>query len=298
MTFAVVLAAELMVVPRFVPDEALALLRQRKPTFFGGVPAIFIALLMTNSMTADDWKTVKAILWGGAPLPPDVLEKFEKISGEKVRQIYGSTELAPAATIMPANPDEPRGSVGLPIPGTIIEIRNTGDPAKRLAGGEAGEIVVVGPQVMKGYWNRPEETGRSMIDGFFRTGDIGYLDDKGYLFIVDRLKDMIIAGGYNIYPANVEAAIYSHPSVAEVIVIGVPDAYRGETVKAFVVLRGDATLTLEDLQKHLKDRLSPIEMPRQLGFGNSFQRLWSANCRALNCGARFAMAPEPPVGAP
>ena len=124
---------------------------------------------------------------------------------------------------------------------------------------------MVGPQVMKGYWNRPEETGRSMIDGFFRTGDIGYLDDKGYLFIVDRLKDMIIAGGYNIYPANVEAAIYSHPSVAEVIVIGVPDAYRGETVKAFVVLRGDATLTLEDLQKHLKDRLSPIEMPRQLG---------------------------------
>ena len=264
MTFAVVLAAELMVVPRFVPDEALALLRQRKPTFFGGVPTIFIALLMTNAMTADDWKTVKAILCGGAPLPPDVLEKFEKVSGEKVRQIYGSTELSPAATIMPANPDEPRGSVGLPIPGTIIEIRNTGDPAKRLAGGEAGEIVVVGPQVMKGYWNRPEETGRSMIDGFFRTGDIGYLDDKGYLFIVDRLKDMIIAGGYNIYPANVEAAIYSHPSVAEVIVIGVPDAYRGETVKAFVVLRGDATLTLEDLQKHLKDRLSPIEMPRQL----------------------------------
>jgi long-chain acyl-CoA synthetase len=145
MTFAVVLAAELMVVPRFVPDEALALLRQRKPTFFGGVPTIFIALLMTNSMTADDWKTVKAILCGGAPLPPDVLEKFEKISGEKVRQIYGSTELSPAATIMPANLDEPRGSVGLPIPGTTIEIRDTGDPAKRMAGSESGEIVVVRP---------------------------------------------------------------------------------------------------------------------------------------------------------
>ena len=264
MTFAVLLAAELMVVPRFAPDEALALLRRREPTFFGGVPTIFIALLMTNAMTADDWKTVKAILCGGAPLPPDVLGKFEKVSGERVRQIYGSTELSPAATIMPANPDEPRGSVGLPIPGTIIEIRDTGDPAKRLVGGEAGEIVVAGPQVMKGYWNRSEETGRSMIDGFFRTGDIGYLDEKGYLFIVDRLKDMIIAGGYNIYPANVEAAIYSHPSVAEAIVIGAPDAYRGETVKAFVVLHGDATLTLEELQAHLRDRLSPIEMPRQL----------------------------------
>ena len=133
-----------------------------------------------------------------------------------------------------------------------------------MAGGESGEIVVAGPQVMKGYWNREEETDRSMVDGFFRTGDIGYLDQKGYLFIVDRLKDMIIAGGYNIYPANVESAIYSHPGVAEAIVIGVPDSYRGETVKAFVVLRGDATLTLEELQAHLKERLSPIEMPRQL----------------------------------
>jgi long-chain acyl-CoA synthetase len=264
MTFAVLLAAELIVVPRFVPDEALALLRQRRPTFFGGVPTIFIALLMTNAMTPDDWKPVKAILCGGAPLPPDVLSKFESVSGERVRQIYGSTELSPAATIMPANPDEPRGSVGLPIPGTTIEIRDTGEPGKRMVGGQSGEIVVAGPQVMKGYWNRKEETDRSMIDGFFRTGDIGYLDDKGYLFIVDRLKDMIIAGGYNIYPANVESAVYSHPAVAEAIVIGVPDSYRGETVKAFVVLRGDATLTLDELQAHLKDRLSPIEMPRQL----------------------------------
>jgi len=264
MTLAVLLAAELMVVSRFVPDEALALLRQRRPTFFGGVPTIFIALLMTNAMTPEDWRSVKAVLCGGAPLPPDVLGKFESVSGEKVRQIYGSTELSPAATIMPANPDEPRGSVGLPIPGTTIEIRDTADSAKRMAGGESGEIVVAGPQVMKGYWNREEETDRSMVDGFFRTGDIGYLDQKGYLFIVDRLKDMIIAGGYNIYPANVESAIYSHPGVAEAIVIGVPDSYRGETVKAFVVLCGDATLTLEELQAHLKERLSPIEMPRQL----------------------------------
>jgi long-chain acyl-CoA synthetase len=264
MTLAVLLAAELMVVPRFEPDEALALLRQRRPTFFGGVPTIFIALLMTNAMTPDEWTQVKAILCGGAPLPPDVLSKFESVSCVRVRQIYGSTELSPAATIMPANPDEPRGSVGLPIPGTTIEVRDTADPGKRMAGGESGEIVVAGPQVMKGYWNREEETDRSMIDGFFRTGDIGYLDGRGYLFIVDRLKDMIIAGGYNVYPANVESAIYSHPAIAEAIVIGVPDAYRGETVKAFVVLRGETTLKLEELQAHLKDRLSPIEMPRQL----------------------------------
>jgi long-chain acyl-CoA synthetase len=264
MTFAVLLGAELMIVPRFAPDEALALLRQRRPTVFGGVPTIFIALLMTNAMTPDDWKPVKAILCGGAPLPPDVLSKFESVSGVRVRQIYGSTELSPAATIMPANPDEPRGSVGLPLPGTKVEIRDTAEPGKRVDHGQSGEIVVAGPQVMKGYWNREDETNRSMVDGYFRTGDIGYLDERGYMFIVDRLKDMIIAGGYNIYPANVESAIYSHPAVAEAIVIGVPDSYRGETVKAFVVLRGDGMLTLEDLQVHLKDKLSPIEMPRQL----------------------------------
>src|SRR5712691_527306 len=132
MTPAVLLAAELMVVPRFVPDDALALLHQRRPTLFGGVPTSFMALLMTNAMTPEDWKSVKAILCGGAPLPPDVLGKFESVSGEKVRQIYGSTELSPAATIMPANPDEPRGSVGLPIPGTKVEIRDTAEPGKRV----------------------------------------------------------------------------------------------------------------------------------------------------------------------
>lgn len=264
MTFAVRLGAELMVVPRFAPDEALALLRERRPTFFGGVPTIFIALLMTNAMRPDDWTSVKAILCGGAPLPPDLLKQFESVSGLKVRQIYGSTELSPAATIMPANPDEPRTSVGLPIPGTIVEIRDTADPGRRMEAGQSGEIVVAGPQVMRGYWKREEESARAMVDGFFRTGDIGQFDERGYLFIVDRLKDMIIAGGFNVYPANVEAAIYSHPSVAETIVIGVPDAYRGETVKAFVVLRGGAALTLEELQAHLRDRLSPIEMPRQL----------------------------------
>ena len=117
---------------------------------------------------------------------------------------------------------------------------------------------------MQGYWNRAKETREAFRDGWLRSGDMGFVDREGYLFIVDRLKDMIIAGGYNIYPANVESAVYSHPAVAEAIVIGVPDAYRGETVKAFVVLRGDATLTLEELQAHLKNRLSPIEMPRQL----------------------------------
>ncbi len=264
MTLAVTLAAELLVVPRFTADDGLALLRQRRPTFFGGVPTVFTALLLTGTMTEGDWRSVKAIICGGAPLPPASMDAFEALSGTKVRQIYGSTELSPAATLMPATPTEPRTSVGLPLPGTHVEIRSTDDPERPLPAGEPGEIVVAGPQVMKGYWKREEETREFMVDGMFRTGDIGYLDERGFLFVIDRLKDMIIAGGYNVYPVNVEKAVYTHPAVAEALVLGVPDAYRGETIKAFVVVRAGATLGLEELQAHLKDRLSPIEMPRQL----------------------------------
>ena len=264
MVLAVSLAAELVIVPRFTPDEGLELLRRHRPTFFGGVPTVFTGLLLTGTMTADDWRSVKGIICGGAPLPPASMDAFEAVSGVKVRQIYGSTELSPAATLMPATATEPRTSVGLPLPGTLVEIRSTTDPHERLPPGESGEIVVGGPQVMKGYWKREDETKHFMVDGLFRTGDIGYLDARGFLFVIDRLKDMIIAGGYNVYPVNVEKAVYTHPAVAEAMVLGVPDEYRGETIKAFVVVRAGAKLTLAELQAHLKDQLSPIEMPRQL----------------------------------
>lgn len=268
MTFCLILsvmiAAELIVVPRFLPEDALGILRSRRPTFFGGVPTVYIALLMTKAMTPDDWVDVKAALCGGAPLPPDVMQAFERATGIRVQQVYGATEMSPVVAIMPASPDEPLHAVGLPVTSTVVEIRDTTEPTKRMPAGESGEIVVAGPQVMKGYWKREEETRNAIVDGFFRTGDIGYLDERGFLFIVDRLKDMIIASGYNVYPANVESAIYSHPAVAEVIVIGVPDTYRGENIKAFVVLRDGHQLSLEQLQAHLKDKLSPIEMPRLL----------------------------------
>ena len=263
-TFSVLLGAELIVVPRFAPDDAVRILREQRPTFFGGVPTVFIAMMLHGGMRPGDWQSVKAIICGGAPLPPDVMVEFEAASGNKVRQIYGSTELSPGATIMPATATEPRDAVGLPLPGTRIEIRSLADPKLRVATGEAGEICISGPQLMKGYWNHPQETRDATVDGLFRTGDIGRFDERGFLFVVDRLKDMIIAGGYNVYPTTVEAAIYSHPAVAETIVLGVADSYRGETVKAFVVLRAGQQLTLAELQAHLTDKLSPIEMPRQL----------------------------------
>jgi long-chain acyl-CoA synthetase len=264
MSYAVRLAAELIVVPRFFPDEMLATLREKRPTFFGGVPTIFIALLQAGGSTPEDWKSVKAIICGGAPLPPDVMRRFQKLSGQRVRQIYGSTETSPGATIMPANADEPETSVGLPLPGTQIEIRDVADPQVKVPVGQSGEIVIAGPQILRGYWKRESETSTYIVDGFFRTGDIGYIDHRGYVFVVDRLKDMIIASGYNVYPANVEKAVFGHPSIAEAIVIGVPDEYRGETIKAFVTLKAGHTLTLEELQSFLKEKLSPMEIPKQL----------------------------------
>lgn len=264
MTLSVTIAAELMLVTRFEPGQTLQLLRAARPGFFGGVPTIFIALLQSGQMQASDWESVHTILCGGAPLPPDVLASFERMSGVKVRQIYGATETAPAVTIMPALPDEPLHSVGMPIPGTRVAIRSTDDPSRAMPPGELGEICVSGPQVMRGYWKRDAETKDVFVDGHFRTGDIGRLDERGYLFVVDRLKDMIIAGGYNVYPVNVENAIYGHPAVAEAVVIGVPDAYRGETIKAFIVPKAGHTIDLDDLKAFLADRLSPIEMPRLL----------------------------------
>ncbi len=264
MTLAVSLAAELIVVPRFVPADSLKVLLEKKPTVFGGVPTVFTALLQVPEMNMDHWRSVNTVLCGGAPLPPDIRRGFKARSGCTVRQLYGATEMSPVASIMPAVADEPENAVGLPVTGTVVEIRSVGDPAQRMPANTSGEIVVRGPQVMKGYWHRPEETKASFIDGFFRTGDIGLLDERGYLHIVDRLKDMIIVSGYNVYPANVENAIYAHPAVAEAIVIGASDNYRGEIPKAYVVLRPGTTLSLDELQTFLTDRLSPIEMPRQL----------------------------------
>ena len=158
----------------------------------------------------------------------------------------------------------PAACCGRIVPGAELQIRSSTDPAKVLPAGEIGEVCVRGPQVMKGYWRRPDETAQAFVDGFVRTGDLGYVTEDGLLYVVDRLKDIIICSGFNVYPVRVEEAIFQHPAVSEAIVLGVPDPYRGETVKAFLTLRPGQQLTLEQLQAFLKSRLSAVEMPKQL----------------------------------
>jgi long-chain acyl-CoA synthetase len=257
------LAAELLVVPRFIAQDAVGLVDELRPTFFPIVPTMATALLRLPAGPAGRWSSVKVITAGAAPLAQDLQRRFEALVGCAVRPSYGGTETTAIATLTPSSGAAP-GSSGVAMPDTTIEIRSLEDPTALVAAGERGEIAVRGPQVAAGYWGRPEETAEFFAGGTFRSGDIGHLDEDGCLFVVDRLKDMIIASGYNVYPATVERAVFTHPAVAETIVIGVPDEYRGEDVKAFVVLEPGHTLTLEELQAHLRGRLSPMELPRQL----------------------------------
>ncbi len=258
--------AKLILLPRFNLDEVMQTIHKKRPTHFAGVPTMYIAINGHKDRAKYDFSSLKFANSGGASMPLEVMRTFEKSSGSALREGYGLSETSPVVCSQPFEGAVKEGSVGIPYPGTVVEIVSLDNPKKVLKQGEKGEITVSGPQVMKGYWKKPEETAKVMVGGRFLTGDIGYLDEDGWLFIVDRKKEMIIAGGYNIYPRNVEEAIYEHPAVEEAAVVGVPDAYRGETVKAFVTLKSGATLGADDLTAFLKDKLSPIEIPKLVEF--------------------------------
>ena len=271
MLFAVFSGAEIIMLPRFELRNAVATIGRRRPTFMPGVPTMFNAIAGYKGRA--DLTSIRFCISGGAPLPPEVKARFEARTGCVVVEGYGLTETSPCVICNPPGGLNKTGSIGIPMPGTEAELRDPTDPLRRVPQGERGELCLRGPQVMLGYWNRPEDTVASTTpDGLFRTADIAVMDAQGYFSIVDRIKDLILAGGYNVYPRIVEDAIYQHPAVAECTVIGVPDAYRGETVKAFVVLRPGQALTAEALLAFLKDHLSPIEMPKHVEFRTSLPK--------------------------
>ena len=210
------------------------------------------------------WPDLKCALSGGAPLPEAVKSRFETLIGKPLLHAYGLTECSPPVSVPPPGLVIPATCCGQVVPGTELQIRSVSDPLQVLPAGEIGELCVRGPQVMVGYWGRPQDTQHAFVDGFVRTGDLGYLTKDRLLYLVDRLKDIIICSGFNVYPVRVEEALFQHPAISEAMVLGVPDPYRGETVKAFVTLRDEQKLTLEELQVFLQPLLSPIEIPKQL----------------------------------
>jgi long-chain acyl-CoA synthetase len=265
MNLSVRIGLEIVVpMPRFELDKTLKAIHKSQPNYFPAVPAIYNAINNHPKLSQFNLTSLRLCMSGGAPLPVEVKKTFEKNTGSVVVEGYGLTESAPVACCNPAVGVNKPGSIGLPLPGTIIEIINPDDKVTPMPHGERGEVCIRGPQVMKGYWNKPEATSEVLRGDRLHTGDIAMIDEDGYVFIVDRIKDMILVNGYNVYPRNIEEAIYLHPGVEECIVAGLPDPQRGETVKAWIKPKAGQILTPEEMKEFLKDKISPIEMPRQI----------------------------------
>ncbi len=260
MNYAIARGSTMTLLPRFELEQTLAHIHKYRPSIFPGVPTLFNAMMRHPEIGAYDLSCLKFCISGGAALPVEVKRGFEKVSGCRVVEGYGLSETSPVATCNPVNATR-EGTIGLPLPATRLAIRSLDDPTVDMPIGEKGEVCIAGPQVMKGYWKRPEETKAAMVGDFFRTGDVGVMDENGCISIVDRIKDMINCSGYKVYPRRIEEALYEHPAVAEATVIGVPDDYRGEAPKAFVKLRDGMNALEAELLAHLGPRLSKIEMP-------------------------------------
>ena len=259
--------AELVLHPRFDPDAVITDIEQRKITFFPGVPTMWIAIANTQGIEGRDLSSLTRLASGGAPCPVEVEQKIGKLTKLPLGGGWGMTETAPAGTGIPEHGTMRFGTIGVPLPGIFMDIVALDDPKKVLPVGEVGEIRIKGPNVVAGYHNRADENARAFVDGYLLTGDMGTMDADGYFTIVDRKKDMIISGGFNVYPRHIEEAIYEHPAVAEVTVIGVPDGYRGEAAKAFVALKpGAEEFTLDELRAFLADKVAKYEQPAHLEF--------------------------------
>jgi long-chain acyl-CoA synthetase len=258
---------------RFDLEAVMRDIELKRATVFLGVPTMWIAIASLPDLESRDLSSLVSVASGGAPLPVEVARIFERKVGMKLKSGWGMTETCSPGTAHPQEGPEKPGSIGLMLPGIELDVVALDDPKKLLPPGEVGEIRIRGPNVTKGYWNRAKETAEAFVGDRFLTGDIGYMDPDGYFYLVDRKKDMIISGGFNVYPQMIEQAMYEHPAVHEVIVIGIPDAYRGEAAMAFVKLRaGASAFTLEELKAFLAGKLGKHEIPAALEFVDELPR--------------------------
>ncbi len=266
MNLSVYTASELIMLPRFELEEVLQTIKQEQPTIFPGVPTMYVAI--TNHPNAEQYgiDSIRTCNSGSAPMPVELLREFEGKTGSKILEGYGLSEASPTTHCNPHFADRKPGSVGICFPSTDCRVVDLGDGVTEVPSGELGEVIVKGPQVMKGYWNMPEETAMTLKDGWLYTGDIGRMDEDGYLYIVDRKKDMIIASGYNIYPRDIEEVLYEHPAVQEAVVIGVPDPYRGETVKAVIVLKAGQTADEAEIIQYCRENMAAYRVPSIVEF--------------------------------
>ncbi|SDQ45095.1 long-chain acyl-CoA synthetase [Virgibacillus subterraneus] len=261
MNMAIMFGSKMVLLPKFDAEEVLKTIHKQKPTMFPGAPTIYVGLLNHPNLKKYDLSSIEACISGSAPLPTEVQEQFEKVTGGRLVEGYGLTESSPVTHANFVWDNRVNGSIGVPWPDTDAKIFKV-ETMEEADVGEVGEVAVKGPQIMKGYWNNQEETDNVLKDGWLFTGDLGYMNEEGYFYIVDRKKDMIIAGGYNIYPREVEEILYEHEAVQEAVVAGIPDPYRGETVKAYVVQKSGYEIEEEELNAHCRKHLAAFKVPR------------------------------------
>ncbi len=266
MNWPICIGATMTLLPRFEIKDFLKTIAKTRPTIALLVPTIFAAMVNYPEISKYDISSINYVVSGSAPLPVEIMNRFEHLTGSVILEGYGLTESSPVTHVNPVQSKRKAGSIGIAIPSTDARIMDLETGTKEQQVGQPGELVIKGPQVMKGYWNMPEETADTLKDGWLYTGDIAYMDEDGYVFIVDRKKDMIIAGGFNIYPRDIDEVLYEHPKIADAVSIGVPDEYRGETVKVFVVVKPGETLTEEEVIAHCEERLASYKVPRLVEF--------------------------------
>ncbi|MBL9171879.1 MAG: long-chain fatty acid--CoA ligase [Verrucomicrobiales bacterium] len=272
MIYTIRCGGRMVILPRFELQSALDVVKKYRPTIFHGVPTMYVAFNNAPDVKRYGFDCLRICMSGGAPLPVQVREKFEQLTGGRLVEGYGLTETSPVTHISPTDGTARSGSMGVLISDTQAKIVDVETGLKKLPVGEAGELCIRGPQVMKGYWNKPKETANVLRKGWLHTGDIAKRDADGFFYIVDRKKDLIIAGGYNVYPREVEEVLFEHPAIQEAVAIGVPDPYRGETVKACVVLKPDARASADEIASFCRERLASYKVPRLIEFRASLPK--------------------------
>ena len=260
------MAARVVPMPRYVPADMLEAFKKYQFTAFIGAPSVYISLLQQKNLAHYDLHHIVFCISGSAPMPVEWLKKFEEVTGTPITEGFGLTEASPVTHANPVFGKQKPGSIGVPVPGTLARIVDTENGEKVLAHNEIGELVVKGPQVMKGYWKRPEETARTIRDGWLYTGDIAYMDEEGYFYIVDRKKDLIIVGGYNVYPREIDEVLHTHPKIREAVTVGVNHRSRGETVKAYIVPKEGENLTVPEVVAFCRQKLASFKVPRLIEF--------------------------------
>ncbi len=273
LNLSILIAAQLILVPKFHTKELLTIIQKNRPTFFPGIQAMYVAIGNYPDVRKYDLSSLKAAISGAGPLMHEVQERFEHLTGAKIVEGYGLSEASPVTHANPIFGRRKIGSIGVPWPDTEARIVDIETGTKILPLGEAGELVVSGPQVMKGYWNKPEETAQALRGGWLHTGDIAKMDEEGYFHIVDRIKDMIKTVGENVYPREVEEVLFAHPKVKDAVVVGIPhEEFLGEKIKAYIVLREGETATDEEIIQYCREQLSKFKVPKEIEFRNEIPK--------------------------